>query len=80
MKQTIFKVALGAALLATLAACNVGNVGNDTDDRANNHRSGLILYTDYGTGCQYLRAATDGGITPRMDADHKQVCKGGAHG
>jgi hypothetical protein len=71
MKQTIFKVALGAALLATLAACNVGD---DTDDRENNHASGMRLYTDYGTGCQYLRGG-GGGITPRMDANGKQVCR-----
>ena len=27
---------------------------DDTDDITNKKRSGLKLYTDYGTGCQYL--------------------------
>jgi hypothetical protein len=64
--------ALGAGfMLLVLAGCNVGD---DTDDRANNHASGMSLYTDYGTGCQYVRAG--GSLTPRMNADGKQVCHG----
>lgn len=35
-------------------------------------RSGLSLYTDYSTGCQYVSAG--GGITPRMGKDGKQIC------
>jgi hypothetical protein len=72
------KLILMLLLFLTLAGCNVGD---DTDDRANNRTSGLVLYTDYGTGCQYLRAAADGGITPRLAADGKQVCRdaGGTH-
>jgi hypothetical protein len=63
------------AILCSLTFAGCVRVGDDTDDRANNRTSGLILYTDYGTGCQYLRAA-DGGITPRMGADGRQVCHG----
>lgn len=36
-------------------------------------RSGLLLYTDYGTGCQYL-ATTAGSLTPRLDKDGNIVC------
>jgi hypothetical protein len=65
--------ALGAGfMLLMLAGCDVGD---DTDDRTNNHASGMALYTDYGTGCQYVRAG-GGGITPRMGADGRQVCHG----
>ena len=46
---------------------------DDTDPPSG--RSGLLVYTDAKTGCQYLRAS-GGGITPRMQGDGKQVgCK-----
>jgi len=35
-------------------------------------RSGMMVLTDDMTGCQYLYR---GGLTPRMDAAGKQVCK-----
>jgi hypothetical protein len=37
-------------------------------------RSGMALYTDHLSGCQYLRGSLFGGLTPRMDSDGKQVC------
>lgn len=37
-------------------------------------RSGLRLLTDNKTGCQYLQGGLSG-ITPRMDANGKQVCE-----
>lgn len=45
-------------------------------------RSGLGLYTDHKTGCQYVKAGLFGGTTPRLDADglplcpHRQTAKG----
>lgn len=39
-----------------------------------NGRSGMKLTTDAETGCQYLSVA-GGGITPRLDANGKQICK-----
>lgn len=44
------------------------------DDTDGKDRSGLLLYTDYGTGCQYVGTMT-GGLTPRLDKDGKIVCK-----
>lgn len=35
-------------------------------------RSGMKLYTDALTGCQYLSAG--GGLTPRIDSDGEPVC------
>ena len=46
-----------------------GADSTDTED----HRSGMALFTDAGTGCQYL-ASPWGGITPRMGASGKHVC------
>ncbi|EGT7582913.1 hypothetical protein JE599_002244 [Salmonella enterica] len=42
---------------------------DDTDGEA---RSGLELYTDHATGCQYL--GNGSGLTPRMDALGYQMC------
>lgn len=44
---------------------------DDTD--ADGQRSGMALYTDAGTGCQYLSVHRTG-LTPRLDADGRHVC------
>jgi len=36
--------------------------------------SGMVVYHDHLTGCEYL-ASGHGGITPRLDANGKQVCR-----
>ena len=36
------------------------------------HSSGMSVLTDHLTGCQYLGR---GSLTPRMDANGKQICK-----
>lgn len=46
---------------------------DDTDAKDHSSRSGVVLITDHGTGCQYL--ARFGVIVPRMDTTGKQVCK-----
>ena len=38
-------------------------------------RSGMRLYTDHGTGCQYL-ATKEGHLSPRLHSDGAQVCGG----
>jgi hypothetical protein len=37
-------------------------------------RSNLGLRTDFGTGCQYLESSF-GGLTPRLGADGRQICR-----
>lgn len=37
-------------------------------------RSGVTPVTDNLTGCQYIRTA-NGGITPRLDASGRQICR-----
>lgn len=46
----------------------------DASDSAT-ERSRVIVTTDHGTGCEYLRTRF-GGIVPRMGADGQQVCGG----
>ena len=49
---------------------------DDTDNAATEERSGLGLYTDNFTGCQYLSSDFMGGITPRLDGSGRHVgCK-----
>lgn len=46
---------------------------DDTDSFPN--RSGLVLYRDAKTGCEYLARPFLGGLHPRMDGTGKQVCQ-----
>lgn len=63
--------AVGAALLWSFFG---PRPSDDTDPPGG--RSGLGLYTDARTGCQYLtRPGT--GITPRVDREGKHICDGG---
>lgn len=65
---------VGAIVLASLLVLP-GPV-DDTDASAL-QRSGLSLYIDARTGCQYL--STGRGLTPRLNENGKQICekKGG---
>lgn len=69
---TFLIVAFIAAVLLALTGCAPRD---DTDPAGG--RSGMWLYTDARTGCDYLALYGWGGvsITPRMDRDGKQVCK-----
>lgn len=45
--------------------------GKDNSDPPDG-RSGLTIYTDALTGCEYLSVML-GGITPRLDGDGRQI-------
>lgn len=48
---------------------------DDTDNYADRQRSGLVIYTDHRTGCQYLSRFL-GGLTPRLDKNSEHIgCK-----
>lgn len=47
-------------------------IGFDSTDGAS--RSGMKIYTDAMTGCEYLSSQT-GGLTPRLDKNSKHICK-----
>lgn len=47
--------------------------GVKRDDSDGEKRSGMIVYTDALTGCQYVGTIL-GSITPRLDKDGKIVC------
>lgn len=63
---------LTAGLSAALTAVNYVTPYDSTDN--DGERSGFRLMTDNLTGCQYLQAGIFGGLSPRLDADGKQIC------
>ena len=61
-------------ILAVLfAGCTRVDYSDDSDDRLSELKSGMVPRTDFLTGCQYLTVGE--AITPRMDANGKQICK-----
>jgi hypothetical protein len=65
-----------AAIIALgLAGKVIGYPEKDDTDPAGG-RSGLNIYTDSGTGCQYLSVSV-GGVTPRLSADGFPMCGDG---
>lgn len=65
-----------AVLLAVLAliACGKRPVDVPQEQSMETVTTGLTVYHDRGTGCEYLRAGS-GALTPRLGPDGKQVCK-----
>lgn len=50
---------------------------DDTDDAFNKVRSGMVLHTDFKSGCQYLSTRTlftHSTLIPRVDKSGKHVC------
>jgi len=48
---------------------------DDSDDKVNNKRSGMVVYTDHLTGCQYLSGSGLGqALTPRLDREGSHIC------
>ncbi|RWE44219.1 DUF6440 family protein [Mesorhizobium sp.] len=70
----ILLLAAGSLSLAIALVLIVNESPRDDTDPFNG-RSGMRLYADARTGCQYL-GAPGGGITPRLDAHGKQICEG----
>ncbi len=62
------RVLIVMAMAVTLAGC----AKDDSDPE--NGVSGMNVYRDNLTGCEYL-GITHGGLTPRMDRNGQQVCR-----
>ena len=50
------------------------DIMRDDSDQFEGERSGMVIYTDYKTGCQYL-SQLFGGPTPRLDHTGRQICR-----
>lgn len=73
MTDIIKQLAIIAVLffvLAFLLDIIMPRDATDTEDE----RSGMTLFTDHGTGCQYLKGGIFGGMVPRFDADGHHIC------
>lgn len=60
-------------LVAIYMAVSFSTPYDDTDPPG--ERSGMSVYVDHRTGCQYLRMGLLGGTVPRMDRDGRQICE-----
>lgn len=67
MFEFIGHVAIASLVIWALFGLSGSVRGRDDTDPPGG-RSGLALYTDYGTGVQYV-GSPRGGLTPRLDAD-----------
>lgn len=65
------KAALILMVIAALTACGKRPEPSPDQEAVS---TGLTVYHDRGTGCEYLRAGS-GALTPRLGPDGKQVCK-----
>lgn len=68
-------LATGAALGVLLAYVPVLLNPKDSTDTERG-RSGLVLYTDALTGCQYVKGGLFGGVHPRLRGDGTPMCDG----
>lgn len=74
------KILLLPLILIPLAGCNLdvpnAQAGTTTQGEVfiTMGRSGIYLFTDPLTNCQYILSA-NGGIIPRMDPAGKQICQ-----
>lgn len=58
----------GCVFFVTILVLWLTPIGlDDTDNPTTGARSGMSLFTDHGTGCQYLRAG--GNLIPRLDGN-----------
>jgi len=73
ISETKVKLILGLMTIITLAVIFNTPEYDSSDDKENGVRSGLIIRTDYGTGCEYLETVR-GGITPRMINGKQMGC------
>ena len=72
MKRTELLLTIALVMIVIIAARLM--LPHDSTDNPDGGRSGLILYTDHLTGCQYLRAGWFSPLVPRMYQD-THVCK-----
>lgn len=68
----ITEVLVAIAALMIIYNAFAGGFGRDDTDEPNGKRSGMVVYTDYGTGIQYI-STTAGGLTVRVDQDGKPM-------
>lgn len=64
---------LALMIIGYLVFHNGFNIFKKDDSDSLTERSNLIVFTDYGTGNQWIKSFTDTTLTPRIDKDGRQV-------
>jgi len=67
IQKMIIVVVIGISAISVFAEYD------NTDDSINGIRSDMKLYTDYGTGCQYIQFGLLGPVMKRIDGNGKHV-------
>ena len=73
------KMKLNSVVVVCLIIWLVAIVGDwltpydDTDDIESGVRSGMVLYTDNLTGCQYLKGSFFAELTPRVNGKGRHI-------
>jgi len=70
--KTVWMIAVTVTLLI-VGFIFIATPSKDDSDPEDG-RSGMSIYTDNLTGCQYLSKPGLGGLSPRMSADGNQIC------
>jgi len=70
--QNLFYL-LASIFLILMMAWMFSRSGFDDSDKTRSERSGLMIFTDHKTGCQYVGTIL-GGITPRLTAQGTILC------
>lgn len=65
---------LWVCMIAVFALVTKPGPRDDSDSKT--ERSGLTIYTDNKTGCQYVKGGLFGGLSVRVDQSGKPICKG----
>lgn len=74
IRRDLLLVAL-AALVLQFGWQRIDLKRDETDPPFPGPRSGLKLFTDHGTGCQYLLAEGTAELRPRLNAQGQHLCK-----
>ena len=72
-RELLCAMLVGTAIGGVIKAWDYDATDQPEAENVVDRRSGMTLYTDYGTGCQYLQAGL-GGLTPRLDKEGNHVC------
>lgn len=75
MKKYFFFGAGAATIYFAFGVINLLLQSPDDTDPPDGSLSGLRVFTDNRTGCQYLKAGSDGGLTPRLDENGRPMCR-----
>lgn len=69
----LIRIMIGLASIGMLILILNQESYDSTDNVTMKERSGLRLYTDHRTGCQYIGTFM-GAVTPRLDKNGKHIC------